>query len=110
MARWGGAVAGAAAAQTPLQNRGAKWVTHPFGIEETPEGGQQARAWVRKFLQDIAPFANGGVWLNFVGDEGADRVQAAFGADNYARLARVKREFDPGNVFRGNQNILPAAS
>jgi len=110
VARWGGAVAGPAAAGTPLQNRGAKWVTHPFGIEETPEGGQAAKAWVKRFRQDIAPYANGGVWLNFVGDEGADRVRAAFGEDNYARLARVKREFDPGNVFRGNQNILPAAS
>lgn len=65
---------------------------------------------MKRFRQDIAPYANGGVWLNFVGDEGADRVRAAFGEDNYARLARVKREFDPGNVFRGNQNILPAAS
>jgi FAD/FMN-containing dehydrogenase len=48
------------------------------------------------------------VWLNFIGDEGQDRVRAAFGAENYARLARVKRDFDPENTFRGNQNILPA--
>ena len=110
VARWGGAVAGPAAAQTPLQNRGAQWVTHPYGMEASAAAAEEAKAWVKKFRRDIAPYANGGVWLNFVGDEGRDRVRAAFGEDNYARLSRVKREFDPGNVFRGNQNILPAAS
>lgn len=65
---------------------------------------------MKKFRQDIAPYANGGVWLNFVGEEGPDRVRAAFGEENYARLAQVKRQFDPDNVFRGNQNIQPAAS
>lgn len=110
VARWGGAVAGPAAAKTPLQNRGAKWVTHPYGMEATAAAGQAAKAWVKEFRQNIAPYATGGVWLNFVGDEGQARVRAAFGEENYARLAQVKREFDPGNVFRGNQNILPAAS
>ncbi len=109
IARWGGAVAGPAAAESPLRNRDANWVSHPFGLEETPEGGQIAKAWVKKFRQDIAPYTTGGVWLNFVGDEGPDRVRAAFGEQNYARLARVKAEFDPGNVFRGNQNIRPAS-
>ncbi|AXJ08792.1 FAD-binding oxidoreductase [Arthrobacter sp. PM3] len=108
--RWGGAVAGPAAAGTPLQNRAAQWVTHPYGMEATPAAAQDAKAWVKKFRADIAPYANGGVWLNFVGDEGQDRVRAAFGEENYARLARVKREFDPGNVFHGNQNIRPAAA
>lgn len=110
IARWGGAVAGPAAARTPLQNRNARWVSHPFGIEETPESGQVAKAWVKRFRQDIAPYASGGVWLNFVGDEGQDRVRAAFGEENYTRLSRVKREFDPENTFRGNQNIQPAAT
>ena len=110
VARWGGAVAGPAAAQTPLQNRGAQWVTHPYGMEASAAAAEEAKAWVKQFRRDIAPYANGGVWLNFVGDEGRDRVRAAFGEENYGRLARVKREFDPENVFRGNQNILPAAS
>jgi FAD/FMN-containing dehydrogenase len=108
IAHWGGAVGGPAAAATPLLNRHASWVSHPFGLGDTPEGGQDAKAWVKQFRQDIAPFATGGVWLNFIGDEGQDRVRAAFGAENYARLARVKRDFDPENTFRGNQNILPA--
>ena len=85
-------------------------MTRPFGLGETPQGGQEAKAWVKRFRQDIAPYTNGGVWLNFIGDEGQDRVRAAFGEENYSRLARVKREFDPDNTFRGNQNIRPAAS
>ncbi len=106
--RWGGAVASGGTA-TPLRNRDANWVTHPFGIEETPEGGQKAKEWVKKFRHQIAPYTTGGVWLNFVGDEGESRIRAAYGEENYARLARVKAEFDPSNVFHGNQNIRPAA-
>ncbi|MFK0008048.1 BBE domain-containing protein [Paenarthrobacter sp. NPDC090520] len=106
--RWGGAVAGPAAENTPLLNRGAAWVSHPFGLAETPEGGQQAKAWVKQFRQDIAPHTSGGVWLNFIGDEGQDRIIAAYGEQNYRRLSKVKAQFDPDNTFRGNQNILPA--
>ena len=107
---WGGAVGGPAAAATPLLNRNASWVTHPFGLGETPQGGQEAKAWAKRFREDIAPYATGGVWLNFLGDEGQERVRAAFGEENYNRLALVKREFDPENTFRGNQNIRPATS
>lgn len=84
IAHWGGAVGGPAAAATPLLNRNASWVSHPFGLGETPEGGQEAKAWVKRFRHDIAPYATGGVWLNFIGDEGQDRVRAAFGEQNYA--------------------------
>lgn len=106
--RWGGAVGGPAAGQTPLQHRNATWVSHPFGLAETPEGGQEAKAWVKRFRQDIAPYTTGGVWLNFIGNEGQDRIMAAYGEENYHRLSRVKGDFDPDNTFRGNQNILPA--
>jgi FAD/FMN-containing dehydrogenase len=106
--RWGGAVGGPAAANTPLQHRSAAWVSHPFGLAETREGWQEAKDWVKQFRQDIAPHTTGGVWLNFIGDEGQDRIMAAYGEQNYRRLSKVKAQFDPDNVFRGNQNILPA--
>ncbi|MEO5318669.1 FAD-binding oxidoreductase [Arthrobacter sp. CC3] len=108
IAHWGGAVGGPAAAATPLLNRNASWVSHPFGLGETPQEGDEARSWVKDFRHDIAPHATGGVWLNFIGDEGQARVRAAFGDENFTRMSRVKREFDPDNVFRGNQNIPPA--
>ena len=56
----------------------------------------------------MAPWATGASYLNFLGDEGEDRVRAAFGARNHARLARVKAQWDPQNVFRSNQNVPPA--
>jgi FAD/FMN-containing dehydrogenase len=108
LAPWGGAVARVPEDATPLANRGAPWVTHPFGLWEDPTATPENIDWVRNFRRDIAPFTNGGVYLNFIGHEGQDRIKAAFGEAKYARLARIKQDFDPDNVFRGNQNILPA--
>ena len=108
MVAWGGEVARMPSASTPLTKRDARWITHPFAVWEDPADTDASIAWARDFRRDIARFANGGVYLNFIGDEGQDRVRAAFGEANYARLAQVKAEWDPGNVFRGNQNIVPA--
>lgn len=49
------------------------------------------------------------MYLNFIGGEGQERIRAGYGAENYDRLTRVKRRFDPDNVFRADQNIEPAA-
>ncbi len=55
--------------------------------------------------EQLRPFTTGGVWLNFVGDEGEDRIKAAFGIENFKRLQAVKRRYDPENVFRANHNL-----
>ena len=56
----------------------------------------------------MRPWASGAVYLNFIGDEGAERVRAGLGEEHYARLAEVKRVWDPDNVFRHNHNIAPS--
>jgi FAD/FMN-containing dehydrogenase len=64
-------------------------------------------AWARETHAALAPHAEG-VYVNFLGDEGSERVRAAYGPDRYERLAALKREYDPDNVLRGNQNVEPA--
>lgn len=54
----------------------------------------------------MSPFLEDAVYVNNLGDEGPNRVRAAYGA-NYTRLAEVKQTYDPHNVFRANQNITP---
>ncbi len=64
-------------------------------------------AWVRNYRTAIAPFTSGGVYLNFIGNEGVEGIKSAFGAEQYERLTQIKSEYDPGNVFAGNHNISP---
>jgi FAD/FMN-containing dehydrogenase len=105
---WGGAVADRADSDTPLSNRSVRWITHPFAVwEDTADDGANI-AWAQAFGRDIAKHTNGGVYLNFIGDEGQERVRAAYGQANYHRLAGIKAAYDPANLFRGNQNIQPA--
>jgi FAD/FMN-containing dehydrogenase len=63
--------------------------------------------WVRGASEQTRPFARAGVYVNFLNDDGADRVRATYGV-NYERLAAIKRKYDAENVFRLNQNIAPA--
>ena len=104
---WGGAVA-RGAGDWPLPHRQAPWAAHPLGLWERPEDDEQAIVWARGLCADMRPWATGGVYLNFVGDEGADRVAAGYGQDNYDRLAKVKAELDPENVFHLHHNIKPS--
>ena len=63
--------------------------------------------WARQSSDAMRPYASGGVYVNYLGAEGADRVRAAYG-DKYDKLVAVKRKYDPTNLFRVNQNIQPA--
>jgi FAD/FMN-containing dehydrogenase len=106
---WGGAVATVDDTTTPMVRRDAAWVSHPFALWQDPAQTEAAIEWARGFRREISDYATGGAYLNFIGHEGQDRIKAAFGEENYNRLAKIKREYDPLNVFRGNQNIEPAA-
>ncbi|MBE7416522.1 MAG: FAD-binding oxidoreductase [Ideonella sp.] len=92
---------------TPLGGRNAPWQAHCYG---NWEGGDDARhiAWVKDTERALAPWAAGHVSLNFISDADGGRVRAAFGDAKYRRLAALKRVYDPDNLFRSNQNIVPA--
>jgi FAD/FMN-containing dehydrogenase len=107
MLPYGGAVRDVGEDDTPLTGRHADWHLHPFCLWERPEDDDRCIGWARGIRAAMRPFATGAVHLNFIGDEGQDRVVAAYGRKKYERLARIKAEWDPDNVFRSNQNIRP---
>ncbi|MDH6448907.1 MULTISPECIES: FAD-binding oxidoreductase [unclassified Streptomyces] len=92
----------------PVPYRDAPWAVHPFGIWEDPADDERCVQWVRDVRADVRPWSTGAVYLNFIGDEGTDRVVAGVGTENTRRLAEVKGRYDPDNVFRFNHNIKPA--
>ncbi|WP_369380203.1 FAD-binding oxidoreductase [Streptomyces sp. cg36] len=103
----GGAVADGPSAY-PVPYRDAPWAVHPFAIWADPADDERCAQWVRDVRADVRPWSTGAVYLNFIGEEGHDRVIAGLGEANYHRLAEVKRSYDPDNVFRYNHNIAPA--
>jgi FAD/FMN-containing dehydrogenase len=107
MLPYGGAVRDVGEDDTPMTSRHADWHVHPFCIWERPEDDERCIGWARNIRAAMKPFATGGVYLNFIGDEGQDRVIAGYGRKKYDRLAAIKARWDPDNVFRNNQNIKP---
>ena len=105
---WGGQIARVADDATPMTHRDVRWITHPFAVWDLAEDATANIEWAQGFRRDIAAHTNGGVYLNFIGHEGEERIKAAFGEEKYRRLQDVKAVWDPGNVFQGNQNIRPA--
>ncbi|MFG3124553.1 FAD-binding oxidoreductase [Streptomyces sp. NPDC048201] len=91
----------------PVPYRDAPWSAHPFAIWEDPADDERAIDWVREVRSGVEPWSTGDVYLNFIGDEGAERVGAGMGVGNMLRLEKVKRAWDPDNVFRFNHNIRP---
>jgi FAD/FMN-containing dehydrogenase len=84
-------------------------VGHTFNVTcatENEEGFEQERTWAREFWAALEPFHTS-VYVNFLMDEGQDRVRQAYGPEKYERLRALKRQYDPGNLFRLNQNIPP---
>jgi FAD/FMN-containing dehydrogenase len=103
---WGGAVR-RGAEKWPQPHRQAAWVVHPFGLWSDPADDTRGIRWARDVCSDLQEWSTGYVYLNFIGNEGQNRVIAGFGQENYDRLSRVKCEYDPENVFHLNQNIEP---
>ncbi|MFS4095026.1 FAD-binding oxidoreductase [Streptomyces sp. AF1A] len=102
----GGAVA-AGPHEYPVPYRDAPWAVHPLGIWADPAEDERAMDWVRNVRAAARPWSGGAVYLNFIGDEGPQRLRAGLGEGNLLRLEKVKRRYDPDNVFRFNHNIRP---
>lgn len=103
----GGATTRPAPGSTAYASRDAKFVMNVHGRWEDPADDKLCIGWARDFFNASAPFASSGVYVNFLTADEGDRVRSAYGP-NYGRLAQVKREYDPDNLFRMNQNIEPA--
>ncbi len=103
----GGAISRVGEDETAFSGRGAG---HTFNITAATagrEGFDEEREWVRDFWSALKPHHTSGVYVNFLMNEGEDRVREAYGTKKYDRLKTLKRRYDPDNLFRLNQNIPP---
>jgi FAD/FMN-containing dehydrogenase len=103
----GGAMARKAPDATAFRSRDAAFVYNLIGTWMAPEDDAANVAWVRESFDALRPVSAGGAYINFMAEETADRVRAAYGP-NYGRLTALKNRYDPANLFRLNQNIPPS--
>jgi hypothetical protein len=104
-----GAVHDVDSGDTAFSYRDAQWAEVIFAVDPDPANAGAMRDWCVGYWDATHPYSAGGAYVNFMMDEGQERVRATY-RDNYDRLARVKAQYDPDNVFHVNQNIHPAAS
>jgi FAD/FMN-containing dehydrogenase len=103
-----GAVHRIGKSETAFSYRDATWAEVIVGVDPDPGNKDKIVGWTKEYWDALHPYSAGGAYVNFMMDEGQDRVQATY-RDNYQRLAIVKRKYDPTNFFRVNQNIRPAS-
>jgi len=94
--------------ETAFAHRDAVWSEVIVGVDPDPANRDKIVDWARAYYEALHPFGSGGAYLNFMMEEGEDRIRATY-RGNYQRLAAVKAKYDPENFFRVNQNIRPAA-
>jgi FAD/FMN-containing dehydrogenase len=106
---YGGAANRVGVGETAYPLRDAEYSLNAISAWTDPAQDEANIRWARRLWEAVWPYSPGSVYVNFLGvDEGEDRVRAAYGP-NYDRLAAIKARYDPGNLFRSNQNIKPAA-
>ncbi len=103
----GGAVARVDDGATAFHGRHAGFTFNINGNSATAEGFEDQRQWAREYWDRLSPYHTS-VYVNFLMEEGEERVRQAYGAEKYERLKALKRAYDPTNFFRLNQNISPA--
>ncbi len=103
---FGGAVRRVGAEETAFVHRQADFNLAIIGVWTDPSESERHIAWARGVHAAMKPFTHG-TYVNYLGEEGQDRVRAAYGDAVYDRLVEVKNRYDPKNLFRTNQNIQP---
>jgi FAD/FMN-containing dehydrogenase len=91
---------------TPWNYRDATWSSVMVGVDPDPANKERVSAWAKEYWSALHPYSAGGAYVNFLMEEGEDRIRATYGK-NYDRLAKIKKRCDPANLFRVNQNIKP---
>ena len=94
---------------TAFSYRDANWAQVIVGVDPSPANSGPITKWCKEYFDALHPFSAGGAYINFMMEEGQERVQASF-RDNYERLAQIKSQYDPANLFRVNQNIRPVGA
>lgn len=87
--------------------RDAKYAGVIVGVDPDPANADKITNWCKEYHEALHPYSAGGAYSNFMMEEGQERVRASY-RHNYARLSRIKKRYDPENMFRVNQNIKPA--
>ncbi|MFT4016787.1 MAG: FAD-binding oxidoreductase [Agriterribacter sp.] len=93
--------------ETAWNYRDANYAMVIVGITNDANEKEKVINWAKNYWSDLHPYSMGGAYVNFMMEEGTDRVKASYG-DNYKKLVQVKAKYDPGNLFRVNQNIKSA--
>jgi FAD/FMN-containing dehydrogenase len=104
----GGAAARVPADATAFPHREAPYILNLLSRWEDPAQDEEALAWGRDTYASVQEHTTGGAYINYLDDEGADRVRDAYGSGTWERLQAVKATYDPDNAFHRNQNITPA--
>ncbi|MFT3890970.1 MAG: FAD-binding oxidoreductase [Anaerolineales bacterium] len=102
----GGAMARVPADATAFAHRNSKIMVNLAALYAKPEEKQKHETWVAKF-EDAIRQSDHGVYVNFLGDEGEEKIRAAYPGVTWDKLVAVKKRYDPDNLFRLNQNIPP---
>jgi FAD/FMN-containing dehydrogenase len=94
---------------TAFSYREANWAAVIVGVDPDPANSARITTWCKNYFDAVHPHSAGGAYVNFMMEEGHDRIRASF-RDNYERLAAINSQYDPMNLFRVNQNIRPAVA
>ena len=105
-----GALSQASSALSPIGHSDARFTMNAIGASMTPEMAADVRSYLAHVAETIKPHATGGMYVNFldVSTMSAERLRAAYSAEDWDRLVELKSRFDPENLFRFNRNIPPS--